>query len=113
MVKPAQQPKVAATDQLASALREPGGQVWFGGSADNSAKGTSSLTAEWNGTSWAVKDRPGKASSADWQLASIAPDGTGGIRALAMNKTSGAERIWHLHGTTWPQARPAFGKHPP
>jgi hypothetical protein len=107
----AQQPTLAATDQLISAVAEPGGHVWFGGSADNSAKGTSSLTAEWNGTGWSVKDLPGKASSAGWEVASMAPDGTGGIWALSDNNASGAERIWHLHGTTWSQARPAFGKH--
>jgi hypothetical protein len=105
----AQQPTLAATDQLVSAVTEPGGDVWFGGSAENSAKGTTPLTAEWNGTAWSVKDLPVKASSADWEIGSMAPDGTGGIWALAA--TSAAERIWHLHGTTWAQARPAFGKH--
>ena len=39
----------------------------------------------------------------------MAPDGTGGIWALVANTS--AERIWHLHGTTWSQAKPAFGKH--
>jgi hypothetical protein len=107
----AKQPTLAATDQLVSAVAEPGGDVWFGGSAKNSAKGTSPLTAEWNGTAWSVKDLPGKASSADWEIGSMAPDGTGGIWALVANTTSGAGRIWHLHGTAWSQARPAFGKH--
>jgi hypothetical protein len=107
----AQQPALAATDQLVSAVAQPGGHIWFGGSADNSANGTSPLTAEWNGTAWSVSGLPGKASSAGWEVASMAPDGTGGIWALAANNTSGAERIWHLHGTTWSQARPAFGKH--
>jgi hypothetical protein len=105
----AQQPTLAATDQLVSAVAEPGGDVWFGGSADNSAKGTSPLTAEWNGTAWSVNDLPGKASSADWELGSMAPDGTGGIWALAAD--TNAERIWHLNGTNWSQSRPAFGKH--
>jgi hypothetical protein len=107
----AQQPALTASDQLVSAVAEPGGHVWFGGSATNSAKGRSPLAAEWNGTSWSAKDLPGKASSADWSLDSMAPDGTGGIWAVAANGTSGAERIWHLHGATWSQARPSFGKH--
>ena len=105
----AQQPALAATDQLVSAVAEPGGNVWFGGSAKNSAKGTSPLTAEWNGTAWSVKDLPGKASSAAWEIGSMAPDGTGGIWALVAN--TNAERIWHLNGATWSQAKPAFGKH--
>ena len=108
----AQQPDLAAGDQLVSAVTEPGGHVWFGGSADNSAKGTSPLAAEWNGTSWSVADLPGKASSAQFQLATMTPDGTGGIWAAAVDSSSGTERIWHLHGSTWSQAKPSFGKHP-
>ena len=109
--QPAQQPSFAATDQLTSGIAEPNGDVWFGGSADNTANGTSPLTAEWNGSSWAVSDLPGKASSADLELTAMAPDGTGGIWALAANNTSESERIWHLHGTTWSQAKASFGKH--
>ncbi|HTZ94134.1 MAG TPA: hypothetical protein VMB74_17220 [Streptosporangiaceae bacterium] len=106
----ADQPSLATSDQLTSVVAEPDGDVWLGGSADNSAKGTSPLTAEWNGTSWSVSDLPGKATSADLQLLTMAPDGTGGIWALALNGSTGAERIWQLHGATWSQAKPAFGK---
>lgn len=108
----AQQPNLAATDELVTGVAERGGHVWFGGSANNSANGTSSLTAEWNGTRWSVSDLPGSASSADWQLVEMAPDGTGGIWALADDSNSGAERIWHLQGASWSKAKPAFGKHP-
>jgi hypothetical protein len=108
----AQQPNLAATDELVTGVAQPGGHIWFGGSADNSANGTSSLTAEWNGTSWSVSDLPERASPADWQLVEMAPDGTGGIWALAEDSNSGAERIWHLQGATWSKARPTFGKHP-
>jgi hypothetical protein len=80
----AQQPLLAAGDQLSSAAAEPGGDVWFGGSAKNKAKGTAPLAAEWNGTSWSVSDLPMRATSADWQLAGMTPDGTGGIWALAV-----------------------------
>jgi hypothetical protein len=107
----ADQPSLATSGQLTSVVAEPNGDVWLGGSADNSAKGTSPLTAEWNGTSWSVSDLPGKASSADMQLSAMAPDGTGGIWALAVNSNTGSERIWQLHGTTWSQAKPAFGRH--
>jgi hypothetical protein len=106
----AQQP-FAAGDQLTSGVAEPNGDVWFGGSATNSANGTSPLTAMWNGTSWSVSDLPGRASSADVQVTAMAPDGKGGIWALAANNTAAAERIWHRHGTTWSQVKPAFGKH--
>ena len=41
----------------------------------------------------------------------MAPDGKGGIWALAANTRSSGEQIWHRHGTTWSQVKPAFGKH--
>ena len=107
-----QQPTLAATDELNSGIAEPNGDVWFGGSAVNSANGTSPVTTEWNGTEWsAVSDLPGKASSADVEVTAMTPDGTGGIWALAANENSESERIWHLHGTTWSQVKPSFGKH--
>ena len=106
-----EQPALTAADQLVSAVAEPNGDVWFGGSADNTADGTSPLTAEWNGTAWSVRDLPGKATSADWQLDVMEPDATGGIWAVSANTNSDAERIWHLHGTRWSRARPAAGKH--
>ena len=106
----AQQP-FTASDQVTSGLAEPNGDVWFGGSAGNSANGTSPLTAEWNGTGWSVADLPGKASSADVPVAAMAPDGTGGIWALTVNDSAEVDRIWHRHGTTWSEVKPAFGKH--
>jgi hypothetical protein len=51
------------------------------------------------------------ATSADWQLAAMTPDGTGGIWAVALVASSGATRIWHLRGATWSQVSAAFGKH--
>jgi hypothetical protein len=108
----AKQPNLAATDQLVSAVAEPNGDVWFGGSANNTGNGSTPLTAEWNGSSWSVSDLPVRASSAEWQLIDMTPDGSGGIWALAQDSNSAAERIWHLHGASWSQVRPAFGKHP-
>jgi hypothetical protein len=108
----AQQPNLNLSDQLVTGVAERDGHVWFGGSANNSANGTSSLTAEWNGSSWSVSDLPMSASSAEWQLEAMTPDGAGGIWALAEDSNSGAERIWHLQGANWSQARPQFGKHP-
>jgi hypothetical protein len=92
-------------------VAEPNGDVWFGGAANNKKKGTTPLAAEWNGTSWSVKDLPVSATSADWQLAAMTPDGTGGIWAVALVASSGATRIWHLRGATWSQVSAAFGKH--
>lgn len=107
----AQQPHLHTSDQLISAAAEPDGDVWFGGSAKNKAKGTTPLGAEWNGTRWSVKDLPMRATSAKWQLSAMTPDGTGGIWALAPAGNRGTERIWHRHGAIWSQVRPAFGRH--
>jgi hypothetical protein len=109
--KASSQPKLLKSDQLSSVVAEPNGDVWFGGAANNKKKGTTPLAAEWNGTSWSVKDLPMRATSADWQLAAMTPDGTGGIWAVALVGSSGATRIWHLRGATWSQVSPAFGKH--
>jgi hypothetical protein len=103
------QPPLVASDQLSSVVAEPNGDVWFGGSANNKKKGTTPLAAEWNGSAWSVKDLPMRATSADWELGAMAPDGSGGIWATAVDGT--AARIWHLQGATWSQVSPAFGKH--
>ena len=91
-------------------VSEPDGDVWFGGSAENKAKGTTPLAAEWNGTGWSVSDLPARVSSADWRMVAMTPDGTGGIWAVAEDNNTGTDRIWHLHRTTWSPVSPAFGK---
>ncbi|HKD88104.1 MAG TPA: hypothetical protein VKB62_06190 [Streptosporangiaceae bacterium] len=107
----AQQPPLRAADQLTSAAVEPNGDVWFGGSAKNRARGTTPLAAAWNGTSWSVKVLPVRATSTVWQLDAMTPDGAGGIWALARVGIGVKERIWHLRGATWSLVSPAFGKH--
>lgn len=107
----ATQPTLAVGDQLSTVAAEPNGDVWFGGSTSNTAKGTTPLAAEWNGTTWSVAALPGAASTADWALASLAPDGSGGLWALAAADNRQTQRMWHLHGTTWSQVTPNFGKH--
>ena len=107
-------PSLAAGDQLTSVVAEPNGDVWFGGSAKNKANGTTPLAAEWHGNtrSWSVSDLPMRATSANWSLVAMTPDGTGGIWALAQDSNATTARVWHLHGASWSQASPAFGKRP-
>ena len=107
----AEQPTLAAGDELSSVTAGPGGDIWFGGSARNSAKGTTPLAAEWNGTTWSIAALPAGASSADWELGQMAPDGSGGIWAVVNADNRGSERLWHLSGTTWSQVTPNFGQH--
>ncbi len=106
----ADQPSLAASDQLTSVVAEPDGDVWLGGSAKNKAKGTTPLAADWNGTNWSVSDLPMKASKTDWQLTAMTPDGSGGVWAIAQAGTGPSGRIWHFSGTRWSQVSPAFGK---
>jgi hypothetical protein len=105
------QPSLTATDQLTSAVAEPNGDVWFGGSANNKKKGTTPLAVETNGTVWSpVKDLPMRATSADWELGAMTPDGSGGIWALAQADSGQTAQIWRLHRGSWSRVSPAFGK---
>jgi hypothetical protein len=107
----AQQPTLPAGGQLTSLAAGPAGSLIAGGSAPNAAKGTTPLTAKWNGSTWSVASLPGAATSADWGVATMVADGTGGLWATASAANRGTERLWHLHGSTWSQVSPAFGKH--
>jgi hypothetical protein len=107
----AEQPALSGSDEITSAAAEPNGDIWIGGSATNKAGGTTPVAAEWDGTAWSsVSDLPMKASSADWQLEAMAPDGSGGLWALAFS-SSGSGRIWQLTGSKWSTASTSFGKH--
>ena len=108
--KAATQPVLRTNDQLSSVVAEPNGDVWFGGSRTNKAKGTTPLAAEWNGASWSLAKLPLHATSTDWALGAMTPDGSGGIWALAQAGDGQRAQIWRLHGTTWSRVGPAFGK---
>jgi hypothetical protein len=102
------QPTLAKGDELTSVVAEPNGDVWFGGSAKNTAKGRTPLAAEWNGSSWSPRHLLMRATSAKWEIGGMTPDGTGGIWAQASD--SQGSQIWRLHSGRWSQVRPAFGK---
>jgi hypothetical protein len=104
------QPSLRSTDQLSSAAAEPNGDVWFGGSANNKKKGTTPLAAEWNGSTWSVKDLPTRATSADWNLGAMTQDGSGGIWALAEASSGQTAQIWRLQRGSWSHVSAAFGK---
>jgi hypothetical protein len=108
--KASPQPALPESDQLSSVVAGPNGDVWIGGSATNRAKGTTPLAAEWNGTSWSVKRLPMRATSADWLLGAMTPDGTGGIWGLVQARSGAAAQIWRLHRSRWSRVSPAFGK---
>jgi hypothetical protein len=135
----AQQPALVAGDNLSSVAAEPDGDIWIGGSATNRKKGTSPLAAEWNGTAWSAPRLLGAASSADWEIGSMAPDGSGGLWAVATAdsadiagaaatarsvtaagriatarsaaaSSSEPQHLYHLQHATWSRVLPGFGK---
>ncbi|MGO8956541.1 MAG: hypothetical protein ACLQFR_04095 [Streptosporangiaceae bacterium] len=106
------QPVLPAGANLTSVVAESDGAVWIGGSVKNGAKGTTAFVAKWTNAAaaWTLA-RLGGASPGKWGLSEMAPDGRGGIFALAITVKGEPERLWHLAGATWSQVKPAFGKH--
>ena len=111
-VQAALQPALSDSDVITSAAAEPNGDIWIGGSAPNKASGTTPVAADWNGTAWSsVSDLPMKASSTDWALEAMAPDGSGGLWGLAEGG-NGSGRVFQLTSTKWSTVSTSFGKHP-
>ena len=91
-----------------------GATVTVGGSAPNSAKGTTALSAKFasGASAWTVTNFPGAPTTAKWNLDSMTPDGHGGLWGVLAASNRGTEHLWHLHGTAWSQVHPNFGTHP-
>jgi hypothetical protein len=95
---------------LDSILAERGGHVWIGGGATNTKGGTTEFAAELSGSTWTVSTLPATASSSDYAVTSMAPDGSGGVWAVAGGLEAPSLRIWHLTGGTWTgPSTPSFG----
>jgi hypothetical protein len=95
---------------LTSILASRGGQVWIGGGATNARGGTTEFAAELSGSTWTVSALPATASKSDFALTSMAPDGHGGVWAIAGGLATTSVRIWHLTGGSWTgPSSPSFG----
>jgi hypothetical protein len=110
--QPASQPTLGAGGTLSSITTEPGGAVIAGGSASNTAMGTTPLAADWAGGKWIVASLPVSATAAKWELGVLSPDGSGGAWAFAEATNRNTEQLWHLHGGTWSRVAPGFGTRP-
>ncbi len=89
-----------------------GGQVWIGGGATNSKRGTTEFAAELTGSTWTATTLPATASGNDFALTSMAPDGHGGIWAAAGGLAVPKVRIWHLTGSAWTPVKPGLWQFP-
>jgi hypothetical protein len=95
---------------LTSILASRGGHVWIGGGATNAKGGTTEFAAELTGSTWKVSTLSATASASDYALTSMAPDGRGGIWAIAGGLATTSVRIWHLTGGAWTgPSSPSFG----
>jgi hypothetical protein len=104
------QPTLPAGANLASILAARGGHVWIGGGATNAKGGTTEFAAELTGSTWTVSTLPATATSNDYALTSMAPDGHGGIWAAAGGIAISKVRIWHLTSGAWTgPSSPSFG----
>jgi hypothetical protein len=103
-------PTLPAGATLTSILAARGGHVWIGGGATNAKGGTTEFAAELTGSTWKLSTLPATASASDYALTSMAPDGHGGIWAIAGGASASSVRIWHLTGGAWTgPSSPSFG----
>ena len=104
---PVQPTSLPAGATLDSILASRGGHIWIGGGATNAKGGTSEFAAELSGSTWKTITVPATASTRDFALTSMAPDGHGGIWAIGGDLTAASVRIWHFTGGAW--TGPTFG----
>jgi hypothetical protein len=92
---------------LGAVLARGDSAVWVGGAVRNARGGTTEAIGHWNGHAWTVHTLPAAASSANFHVVSIVPDGagTGGLWALGFSVgQSGnqiSSRLWHLTAGQW------------
>ena len=101
------QTELPAGANLTSILASRGGHVWIGGGATNAKGGTTEFAAELTGSTWTVSTLPATASTGDFSLTSMAPDGHGGIWGIGGGLSAPSARIWHFTGGAW--TGPSFG----
>jgi hypothetical protein len=96
----ARQPRLPRQATLATIFARSDSDVWVGGGAPNSKSGTSELARHWNGRSWAAAGPRLSPSADDRFLASLVPDGHGGLWGIG-TALPGPARLWHYQGGSW------------
>jgi hypothetical protein len=86
----------------ATSMAVSGGHIWIGGDFDSAPGTWSDFVAELTGSAWKVTDLPRSASTDDFQMTSLMPDGHGGLWALGGSSHFGvSQRLWHYTGGVW------------
>jgi hypothetical protein len=97
----------------ATAMAVSRGHIWIAGDhrVANPLGTWADFAAELTGSQWRVSHLPGSSSSTDFELASLVPDGRGGLWALGTSYTAGvSQRLWHYAGRLWrAPISPRFG----
>jgi hypothetical protein len=97
-------PVVLRNSALGAVLARSDQDVWVGGAIRN---GPTDTVGHWNGRRWTVTRLRAAATAARFRLTSMAPDGSGGIWALAVCisarcvGTGTIFRLWHEVGGRW------------
>jgi len=100
-------PAVLRNSALGAVLAISDDNVWVGGATRNSAKGSTETVGHRNGRHWTVTTLHAPATRARYHIASMAPDGKGGVWAIGLfvDRLSGqrrtAFRLWHQTGGRW------------
>jgi hypothetical protein len=115
------QPAALPGVENATSLAVSGGHVWIGGDDDsgivNGEPRFTDFAAELTPSGWKTANLPG-ASSLDYELASLVPDGHGGLWGLGTclddcfnnQDRRVSQRLWHFTGGRWSApASPRFG----
>jgi hypothetical protein len=107
------QPKGLPADDNATSMAVTDGHVWISGDyyATISTRGV--FSAELTRSGWKITDLPHSMTSDDFAIASLVPDGRGGLWALGVSYQDGAlvsQRLWHYAGGRWrAPIEPTFG----
>ncbi|HUD37161.1 MAG TPA: hypothetical protein VMR14_09705 [Streptosporangiaceae bacterium] len=94
------QPRLPKNGTLSGIVALAPHDVWVGGSAPNSKAGSSELARHWNGRAWTNASPRSAPTADDYYLASLTPDGHGGLWALGA-EISGPEQFWHYSHGRW------------
>jgi hypothetical protein len=102
------QPKLPPKAQLSAITVMSASDIWVGGAAFNSLRGSYELVRHWNGKTWASANPITKPNDDQTDMEDLVPDGSGGIWELALTGYDDVTRLRHFSHGHW-QAPAAVG----
>src|SRR5262249_44440706 len=100
-------PAALRNSSLSAVLARPHNDVGVGGATRESKNGTTQAVRHWNGGRWTGTRGGAAPTAAPFHIASMTPDGSGGVWALGLCvtgrcPTTGSDfRLWHETGGRW------------